>query len=74
MREKTTADGPEISIIKYASKQDYDEYLLKHCNISNMRGCFDRDNHFGQIYLTTFNISIKSLVTNFSYQKNVTLD
>jgi|TARA_B110000305_G_C19423901_1_gene632448 hypothetical protein len=54
--------------------QDYEEYNLLHQNVSNLRGCFDRDNTFGQIHLSTFNITIKSLVTNFVYTKNIKLD
>lgn len=77
MREKRTymTEKPISSkIIKYNSMQDYEEYHLLHQNVSNLRGCFDRDNTFGQIKLSTFNIQIKSLVTNFLYSKNIKLD
>lgn len=67
MKEKETVDGKDVKVIKFNSKQDYEEFYLKHQNISHIRGVFDKDNTFGQIQMSTFSISIKSLVTPFSY-------
>ena len=39
-----------------------------------MKGVFDKDNIFGQIHLYSFTVSIKSLITNFSYEKYISLD
>jgi hypothetical protein len=53
---------------------EYEGYFLRHDNISNLTGCFEADNTIGQITLNSFNVSIKSLVTDFSYSKNIKLD
>ena len=63
----------EPSILKYNSLDDYDRFYLQTQNISNLRGCFEKDGYMGQIHLNTFNLNIKSLVSNFSYQKNFKL-
>ena len=63
----------EPSILKYNSLDDYDRFYLQTQNISNLRGCFEKDGFMGQIHLNTFNLNIKSLVSNFSYQKNFKL-
>jgi hypothetical protein len=60
--------------VKHNSQMEYEQFLINSKNISNLKGCFDKDNTYGQIYLSTFKISIKSLVTKYSYQKNFKLD
>jgi hypothetical protein len=74
MREKIVSQAPIEKILKYNSMEEYEEFLLKHSNVANLRGCFEKDNTIGQISLNSFNISIKSLVTDFSYNKNIKLE
>ena len=79
MREKNykisdTEHVVQKNIHKYNSLDNYNEFWLKNENIANLQGCFEKDNNVGQIQLSTFNISIKSLVTSFSYSKNLTLN
>jgi hypothetical protein len=57
----------EPRIFKYNSLEDYERFHLLPQNISNLRGCFEKDGYMGQIHLNTFNLNIKSLVSNFSY-------
>ena len=47
MREKLTLQGPVERIIKYNSMEDYEEYLLKHENIANLKGCFEKNSTIG---------------------------
>ena len=74
MWEKTLPQGPVEKIKKYNSMEEYEGYFLRHDNVSNLKGCFEKDNTIGQISLNSFNVSIKSLVTDFSYSKNIKLD
>jgi len=30
MKEKSTKEGPQVKVIKYNSKQEYEEYFLLH--------------------------------------------
>ena len=72
MKEK---DCGQQFILKYNSVSDYLEFPLRLKNISNLKGCFERDNVIGQIHLSSFNVSIKSLGgCGFSYKKNLYLD
>ena len=74
MREKVLPEGTVEKIKKYNSMQEYEDYFLRHDNVSNLKGCFEKDNNIGQIFLYSFNISIKSLVTDFCFSNNVKLD
>jgi hypothetical protein len=44
MKEK--ADGQQY-ILKFNSVSDYIEYPMRLKNISNLKGCFERDNVIG---------------------------
>ena len=63
----------QINIHTYASRLEYDEFSIKSENLRTLRGCFIKDGYLGQIKLTSFNINIKSLVSNFSFNHNLTL-
>lgn len=74
MNEKTFADGANIKIHKYTSIENFNQFSFKVENIGSLYGCFDRDNTLGQIKLSSFSIGIKSLVSDYSYKKNMKLD
>mmetsp|Transcript_5149 Transcript_5149/g.7916 ORF Transcript_5149/g.7916 Transcript_5149/m.7916 type:complete len:100 (+) Transcript_5149:3572-3871(+) len=38
---------PKVQIQKYNSVQDYEQFLLRHENMTDLKGCFDRDNTYG---------------------------
>lgn len=52
---------------------NYRLYPVDFENISTISGCFIRDNQMGQMNLSSFFICIKSLVTDYSYEKNIKL-
>jgi len=60
-----------VKIQRYLSLKDYENHFLLLENVSDLKGCFEKDGVLGQIRLSTFNISIKSLVTDFAYSKNL---
>lgn len=60
-------------ILKYKSIDDYTLYSVNTDNLSSLSGCFIRDNFIGHMSLSSFFISIKSLVSDFIYEKNIKL-
>lgn len=74
MNEELYTDGNDVKIHKYTSIEDYNQFSFRIENIGSLNGCFDKDNVLGQIKLSSFSIGIKSLVSDFSYKKNMNLD
>lgn len=60
-------------ILKYKSMDDYTMYSVNMNNLSSLSGCFIRDNNMGQMSLGSFFVSIKSLVSDFIYDKHIKL-
>lgn len=74
MKEKVGGDNSQqVNIYTYPSRKDYDEFCIRPQNLRNLRGCFLKDGYLGQMKLASFSISIKSLVTKFSFNHNLTL-
>ena len=46
-REKLTAIGTVEKIKKFNSFQEYEDHFLRHDNVSNLKGCFEKDNTVG---------------------------
>ena len=53
---------------------DFLMYPVHTKNMGEASGCFDLENTVGQMHLSSFTISIKSLVTDFSYFRSMKLD
>ena len=59
--------------VRYKSLEYYNTFCIQPDNVGSLKGCFIKDNTVGQISLSSFSISIKSLVSDFGFVKNLKL-
>lgn len=62
------------TIVKYKTLETFNQFpcMMKH--LGQLNACVLRDNQIGKVILSSFCVSIKSLVTNYKYQKNFKLN
>lgn len=71
LKEKNGLDGKHSKIMRYTSVKDYEAAFCKPENMRKLKGCFQKDGVSGQINLSSFRLSIKSLVSDYAYQNNL---
>jgi hypothetical protein len=68
---KVKAGRRDTKIHKFNSLKDYELTNLMVDQLAGIKGSFEADGVVGQIRLSTFHLSIKSLVSDYQYSKNV---
>lgn len=71
LKEKNGLDGKHSKILRYSSVKDYQEAFCRPENMRKLKGCFEKDGNTGLVHLSSFRLSIKSLVSDFAYLDNL---